>query len=141
VPETGSRSRRIRRLSEEEIASYDLIPPDLARRARLVRVPVLIGPYSGMTLGRFILLAHDVSADGSSKLVAHELIHLRQWNELGVVGFLVGYLVPFLRGLWAERSWDAAYRRIPAEQEAYDRAGAWHAERSGPTTPDRDDQP
>jgi hypothetical protein len=85
-----------------------------------------------MALGRYVLLARDVPRDGSSQLVAHELIHVRQWAELGVVGFLVGYLGSFFRELRTERSWDAAYRRIPAEQEAYRLADRWAADRARP---------
>jgi hypothetical protein len=99
---------------------------------RVVRIPPVIGRYSGITIGRFVCLASDADDDGSSQLMAHELVHVRQWNELGVVGFLVGYLGAFARGLWRERSWHAAYRQIPAEQEAYQLAKHWAERRAGP---------
>jgi hypothetical protein len=51
-------------------------------------------------------------------LLRHELEHVRQWREHGVVGFLVRYTRPYLR--WRVRGYPhwGAYRRIPFEIEA-----------------------
>ena len=43
-----------------------------------------------MTLGRWILLRRGHEHDRG--LIAHELVHVRQWRELGAVRFLVRYL-------------------------------------------------
>ncbi|HEX8805027.1 MAG TPA: DUF4157 domain-containing protein [Acidimicrobiales bacterium] len=55
---------------------------------------------------------------GDPRLLRHELNHVRQWREHGVLGFLVRYLGPYLR--WRLRRYPhwAAYRRIPFEIEA-----------------------
>ena len=57
-------------------------------------------------------------AADDAALLAHELVHVRQWRELGVVGFLVRYVGAYLR--WRLRGYGhwAAYRRIPLEVEA-----------------------
>lgn len=49
----------------------------------------------------------------------HERIHLRQYREQGMLGFLVSYSGSYLR--WRFRGYPhvGAYRRIPAEIEAY----------------------
>ncbi|MEL7208416.1 MAG: hypothetical protein AAGK32_09330 [Actinomycetota bacterium] len=121
---------RVRRLTAAEIDSYDVLPQELARRVRLVRVPVLFGPYAGVALGRTVLLRRNVAADGWSPLLAHELVHVRQWAELGVVGFLYRYLRDFGRGLVATRSWNRAYLDIGSEREARELTRSWQRRRN-----------
>jgi hypothetical protein len=68
------------------------------------------------TLGRFIFVREQ--AAGSPRLIRHELVHVRQWHRLGIVGFLARYLGTYVR--WRVRRYPhkAAYRRIPLEIEA-----------------------
>lgn len=72
------------------------------------------------TLGSLVIVRAR-SASGRH-LLTHELEHVRQYRELGVVGFLRRYLWAYaclrLRG-WGHQ---AAYRRIPAEVSAEWRA-------------------
>ena len=119
-----SRRGRIRRLTSDEIAAYDVLSTELASRVRVIRVPALPGRYVGLTVGRFIFLARDVG-HGTSSLLAHELVHVRQWHELGAIGFLYRYLADFVRGLRTHRRWNAAYRDIGAECEARSEAADW----------------
>tara|TARA_Y100001970_G_scaffold273158_1_gene370924 strand:+ start:4149 stop:4487 length:339 start_codon:yes stop_codon:yes gene_type:complete len=53
-------------------------------------------------------------------LLNHESIHIKQQQELLLVGFYFLYVYYWLKGLW--RFWDArlAYYSIPFEQEAYE---------------------
>ena len=75
------------------------------------------------TLGSLVIV-REASA-GSAHLLAHELEHVRQYEQLGMVGFLLRYLGDYLalrlRG-WGHRP---AYRRIPAEATA-----EWRARRA-----------
>ena len=114
-----------RSLNAAELDSYDVLPKYLARRVRIVRVARLPGGYDGMTLGSTILLAHDVDEQGNSPLLAHELVHVRQWAEQGPIGFSGRYLGSFARGLTSHRSWRQAYLSIEAETEARREASAW----------------
>ena len=68
------------------------------------------------TLGSLIIVRRR-HAD-SVPLLAHELEHVAQWRDQGVVGFGVTYLGAYLR--WRLRGYghDGAYRRIPQEVEA-----------------------
>lgn len=109
-----------------------MVASDLALRVRVVRIPRLPGPYIGITLGHHVLVATDVRADGASALLAHELVHVRQWTELGVVGFLGRYLTGFTRALWRHRNWHAAYHDIGLEREARQGADTWSQRRSRP---------
>ena len=119
----------MRRLGALEIEGYaDVIDPELAARVRIQRVPLLPPGASGMTIDRFVLLLDDDDRAGTSELMAHELVHVRQWAEYGVVGFLRRYLGDYLRGLWTHRRHRKAYLDIPFEAEARDRAKRWSSD-------------
>lgn len=94
----------------------------------------LVAPgAAATTVGRFVFIRPD--AVGSRRLIAHELVHVRQWRQLGVPGFLVRYLGTYLR--WRLRRYPhwAAYRRIPLEIEA-----DWEARSRGWPLSPRPDQ-
>ena len=72
------------------------------------------------TLGSTVIVRKRSA--GSVHLLTHELEHVRQYRELGVIRFLATYLRDYLR--WRIRGYGhkAAYRRIPAEISAEWRA-------------------
>lgn len=72
---------------------------------------------AGVTLGRLVVVRRRAAA--SERLLRHELVHVRQFRDRGVVGFLVRYVGSYVR--WRLRGYPhlGAYRRIPAEIEAY----------------------
>jgi hypothetical protein len=55
---------------------------------------------------------------GPGILLVHELIHVRQWDELGVVRFLWRYLTAYLHGRIRGMGHRSAYLAIPLEVEA-----------------------
>ena len=72
---------------------------------------------SAWTLGSTVLVRAGREHD--PVLIAHEVVHVAQWHERGVVGFLADYLRAYFRErLRGCDHWEA-YRRIPAEVEAY----------------------
>jgi len=115
----------MRRLEGPELAGYDHIAPDLAARVRIVRVPFLAPGSSGMTIGRFVFLTKDADRSGRRELLAHELIHVRQYANAGLVRFLLRYLRDYLVGLVRLRHHRRAYLAIPAEEAARDEARRW----------------
>lgn len=115
-----------RALNDIELDSYDLLPTELARRVSVVQIPFIPGGYQGMTLGRFVFLAREVGADGTSTLLAHELVHVRQWSDQGAIGFSYRYLRDFVGNLVRLRSWKRAYRDIDAELEASRETTDWY---------------
>ena len=119
----------MRRLTAAEIDAYDVLPRALAMRVRVQRVPFLAPGSNGMTIGRFIFLRNDGLYDGSRKIIAHELVHVRQYYELGLVRFLARYLWNYARGLVRLRRHRAAYLAIPFEARAYAEADEWLARR------------
>jgi hypothetical protein len=100
---------------------YPLVPPADVARARIVDVPFLTPGVAAMTLGRVILLRRDHAAD--TALVAHELVHVRQWRELGAPRFLWRYLAAYFRGRASGLNHQQAYEAIPLEVEARHLAG------------------
>ena len=95
--------------------------------AKLLAKYNLIGSTSGhynITLWPFILSSYEPGEE----TINHETIHIAQYNELLVVGFLVVYGWDYLQGLIKYRNdyqgfssaSQKAYYRIRAEQEAYE---------------------
>ena len=68
-----------------------------------------------ITLGRLIIIRKK--AAGSEQLLAHEHVHVRQWAQHGVLGFLRRYVAGYLRVRLAGYGHWGAYRRIPFEVE------------------------
>jgi hypothetical protein len=116
----------MRRLNAAELDAYDLVPRAIAARARVQRVPLLPRGAHGMTLGRFVFVLRDDCRDGTSQLLAHELVHVRQYREQGYLSFSIRYLWHYGSGVVRLRSHRRAYRAIPAEAEAYAAAAAWN---------------
>ncbi len=73
-----------------------------------------------MTLGRRILVRRGHKHDAA--LLAHELVHVRQWRQLGVVRFLSRYLAAYARGGMCGLGHRAAYEAIPQEREVREAA-------------------
>lgn len=80
-----------------------------------------------MTLGRkvFIDPALLVADDSSlARVLVHELVHVRQWEDLGSFRFLVRYLGDYLRGRLGGKTHREAYLSIGLEEEARAVVGA-----------------
>lgn len=122
----------MRRLSPAEIEAYDLVDPDLAETVRVQTVPLLAPGVSAMTLGRHVLMRRDDDHDGGSELLAHELVHVRQFAEIGWTRFVRRYLVDYARGLRLHRRHRPAYLAIPMEAEARAEAADWRLRRLRP---------
>ena len=140
-----------RSLTPDEVETYDHVPAAVARRARLHRVRWLASGAHGMTLGRHVLLVRG--HEDRPPLIAHELVHVRQYAETGTLRFLVAYLGHYVRNVLGRVAPDgegvggrtttaatgetalrsastpgrhrAAYLAIPAETEARAEAARW----------------
>ena len=86
-----------------------------ADHLRLIGGPVPPGA-AAITIGPLISVRRRSA--GNARLLRHELVHVRQWRSLGVLGFLRRYLAAYLRWRLRGHSHWAAYRRIPLEIEA-----------------------
>ena len=72
----------------------------------------------GITLFPFIIVRPDVS----KSTINHESIHIAQYSELFVIGFLLMYLWDWVKGLIKYKDPKVAYEKIRFEQEAYEYA-------------------
>jgi hypothetical protein len=74
-----------------------------------------------MTLGSSIYVRPDL-LEGDPRvlaaLIAHEVVHVRQWRALGRLGFLRRYLGEYLANRRKRLGHDQAYRMISFEEEA-----------------------
>ena len=69
----------MRRLEDPELLAYDVLDPDLAKKVRILQVPVLPRGADGMTIGSWIFLKDDRDRSGDRQLLAHELVHVKQY--------------------------------------------------------------
>ncbi|HEV2721856.1 MAG TPA: hypothetical protein VG323_17685 [Thermoanaerobaculia bacterium] len=94
-------------------------------RARISRLPALarlILPRNvvAITLGRRIWITRELPPAEMEILLRHEMVHVRQMEQLGVIVFLARYLGEYVRNRFRGMSHDAAYRAISFEAEAFE---------------------
>lgn len=88
-------------------------PPFYSQLPKLgIREPLDFTLAAGVTFDDTILIAQSAAFPLSLSLLFHELVHVVQYEVLGVAGFVENYV----RG-WAENNFD--YFSIPLECEAY----------------------
>lgn len=75
---------------------------------------------AAITLGRRIWVARELPAAEMETLLRHELVHVRQMEQMGVTVFLLRYVGQYLRGRLRGLRHDAAYRAISFEREAFE---------------------
>ena len=75
---------------------------------------------SGITVGRLVAIRRG--HEGSERLLRHELEHVAQYEQLGVIGFLGRYVSAYARSRLRGYGHRAAYLRIPFEASAEFRA-------------------
>ncbi len=121
----------MRRLTPAEVAAYDMVPPELVSRVWVQKVPILAPGVRGMTIGRLVLLRSDDDRSGRRMLLAHELVHVVQYEHLGVARFLWRYVSEYARNLWRLRSHRQAYLSISLEVDARAVSALWAIERPG----------
>jgi hypothetical protein len=80
--------------------------------------PFLAHDVVAITLGRTIFLRAGEITHKTNRLLRHELVHVRQVNQLGFLRFLWRYTTEFLRHFRHERNINRAYRKISFEIEA-----------------------
>ena len=89
-----------------------------ARRADevlVVELPFTVPGSGAVTTGRIIFIRSDRSDDAD--LLAHELVHVCQWEELGLE-FLWDYTSEYVSNVVELRDLDDAYTELSFEREA-----------------------
>ena len=90
--------------------------PIIVRNSRIPGLMSLVIDAYAITLWPFVFIRDE----GNKETINHESIHIKQYNELFVLGFLIIYLWDWLHGLVKYKSGQKAYYRIRFEQEAYE---------------------
>jgi hypothetical protein len=73
----------------------------------------------GITLGSLVIVRAEAAlSDSFAELLRHERVHVRQFREYGVVGFLTRYIGSYLKSRARGYGHYGAYHRIPFEAEA-----------------------
>ena len=89
------------------------------------KIPVWLSYLAPINIGAITLFFLVFSRGKMDKrLKRHETIHFQQMLETLVIGFLLLYLWDYVRGYVKYKNGAKAYRRIRAEQEAYNNDGA-----------------
>ena len=93
----------------------------------------LLGQHvHAITIGRTVAINpkvfEDVLKGSEPELLAHELIHVAQWEDQGIFAFAWAYMRDYLRLRLLGATHDAAYRSIGFEYQAF--AGAREISRS-----------
>ena len=78
-----------------------------------------------MTVGRLILVLDDDDRSGQRVLLAHELVHVEQYDRLGKARFLWRYAREYARNLRRLRSHRQAYEAISFEANAREATARW----------------
>jgi hypothetical protein len=79
--------------------------------------PFLGGGVVALTIGRRVWISPR--ADDVEPLIRHELVHVRQMGEHGILPFLWKYLLHYLRNRRRGMRHHEAYLAIPFEVEAF----------------------
>ena len=109
---------RRRKLDHDEVSAYTHIADGLCERVQLVRTNLLPPAADGMTVGRFVFLRDDHIERRATTLLAHELVHVRQFAEMGMPRFFASYFGSYFKNLARSRNHRQAYLDIPLEIEA-----------------------
>ena len=92
-----------------------IVPSPLPRFVR----PFLPRNVLAITLGHRIWIARELPPAEMDALLRHEMVHVAQMEQLGVVVFLLRYLGEYMANRLRGMSHDAAYRAISFEIEAF----------------------
>ena len=85
------------------------------------KIPIYLSLFIniyGITIYPFIIFRDDKSQI-PHKTINHELIHIRQQEELFVVFFYILYVMYWVINLFKFKDYSIAYKLIPFEREAY----------------------
>jgi hypothetical protein len=109
-------------IDELKVLIHPIRPEQVWLRSASPLMMRIWGPgIQAMTVSRWIFVdPRALNGDRArlSLLIIHELVHVRQWSDLGVLGFLRRYLSDYLRGRRDGLSHRDSYMAIPLEIEA-----------------------
>ncbi len=107
------------------VTDSDRYVPAAVQPAPWWLLPLWGSGVEAMALPRVVFAsseAFDRIVNGeAADLLVHESVHVDQWRQCGIVGFLTRYLSDYLRGRAVGLPHRTAYRAIRFEREATER--------------------
>lgn len=94
-------------------------------RARIrIGFPMWLRPFVmrgvvAITIGRRIYVNASIARESFERLLRHELVHVRQIDEIGFFRFYFRYGLEYLRNVRAGMKSYEAYRNVSFEREAF----------------------
>ena len=90
------------------------VPQDI----RVFILPLVGLPYAGITVGKIVVIIDSISSIKERECgIVHEMVHVRQYQELGYLTFFYYYGKDFLHH-YETKSWRDSYLSIYFETEA-----------------------
>ena len=89
--------------------------PIIIKNSRLPKLLSWFMDVGGITLFPFVF----IKGEGNERVIRHESIHIAQYAETLVLGFLFLYVIDFVHAFIKYKNYDDAYRSIRFEREAY----------------------
>lgn len=89
---------------------------------RLGYLILLLNRAKAITFGKRIFFARGILNDSTLTgitLIAHELVHVRQYQETGFLKFLYRYIRDYLQSRIKGKDHNSAYYNVGFEQEAF----------------------
>ena len=89
--------------------------PIIVRHSKVPKLLSWFVEAYAITLFPFVFIRDE----GDERVIRHESIHIVQYAELFVVGFLFLYAYDFVKGYFRHKNSRKAYGNVRFEQEAY----------------------
>ena len=109
-------SSKKRRLTPDDLDRYGHVPLSVLEQVTLRESRILPRGADGVTLGTTVYVRPGFL--DRPTLIAHELVHVRQYTELGFRRFLFTYIGEYVQNLVRLRSHRSAYLAISLEKQA-----------------------
>jgi len=116
-------SSKTRRLTPEDLDRYGHVPRSLLQQVTLRETTFLPRGADGVTIGKNVYVRPGFLERPT--LLAHELVHVRQYAEMGLVRFLATYVREYAQNLLRLRSHRSAYLAISLEKQARIETREW----------------
>jgi len=100
-----------------------ILSRDLAKRVRILSMPLPTKRYGAVALGRFIIL--NSAFPSAQQSIPHELAHVSQQAQVGTIPMALKYISDYVRNRRHMPTHMEAYRALPDEVDAVDRDEKW----------------
>jgi hypothetical protein len=116
-------SSKKHRLTPDDLDRYHHVPSSVLEQVTLRESSFLPPGADGVTIGTTVYVRPGFLDQPT--LLAHELVHVRQYTELGFIRFLATYIGEYVQNRVRLRSHRSAYLAISLEKQARIETREW----------------